>query len=74
LLHASLASAAVVVSVFMIKHKELIRGDDEALKAEGKRAGESEKKKEGGKGTGLGNGPSHVLEDLEMGKVEGNKD
>ena len=73
MLHASLASAAVVVSVFMIKHKELIRGDDEALKAEGKRAGESEKK-EGGKGTGLGNGPSHVLEDLEMGKVEGNKD
>ena len=39
LLHASLASLAVVVSVFMIKHKELIRGDEEALKAEAKRTG-----------------------------------
>ena len=55
----------------MIKHKELIRGDDEALKAEGKRAGETEKKYRG-KSTGPGE-PSQALEDLEMGKVEGSK-
>jgi hypothetical protein len=72
LLHASLASIAVVVSIFMIRHKELIRGDDEALKAEAKRAGETEKKHKG-KSTGPGDEPSQALEDLEMGKVDASK-
>ena len=56
----------------MIKHKELIRGDDEALKAEAKRAGETEKKYTR-KGTGPGDEPSQALEDLEMGEVEASK-
>src|SRR6202034_2189036 len=54
LLNASLASVAVVVSVFMIKHKELTRGDDEALKAEAKKAIGMEGK-HGNDGVGLEN-------------------
>lgn len=34
ILHASLAALAALTSMFMIKHKELTRGDEEKLKAE----------------------------------------
>jgi len=70
LLNASLASLAVVVSVFMIKHKELTRGDDEALKAEAKKASGTEGKHRD-KGVGAGNetGPTPE-EDIEMGEMK----
>lgn len=39
LMNATLAAAATVVSVFMIKHKELTRGDEERLRAEAVKGG-----------------------------------
>jgi hypothetical protein len=56
----------------MIRHKELIRGDEEALKAEAKRAIETEKKPID-ESTGPGSELSQPLEDLEMGKMDASK-
>jgi hypothetical protein len=65
LLNASLASVAVVVSIFMIRHKELIRGDEEELKAEAKKGTQTEKHGKVDEGTGR-----PLEQDLEMGKIE----
>lgn len=53
----------------MIKHKELVRGDDEALKAEAKRTSGSEKHAD--EVLGSSNETGRTLgEDLEMGQVD----
>ncbi|KIJ64372.1 hypothetical protein HYDPIDRAFT_133160 [Hydnomerulius pinastri MD-312] len=67
-LNACLAAVATLASVFMIKHKELMRGDEEKLRAEARRLlGEGQ---EGRKRTSVDPGPEdNGEEDVEMGKV-----
>lgn len=72
LLNASLAAFAVVVSVFMIKHKELTRGDDEVRKAEAKiqnRQRSMERPREMTPAS-RGSGGTAEENDIEMGRIE----
>lgn len=78
ILNACLAGVAVVASITMIRHKELIRGDDEERKAEARREMEFEEKEKGNerekeKGSDRekrGEGENH--EDIEMGVLDTN--
>lgn len=64
-LNASLAGLATVVSLTMIKHKELTRGDEEKYKKEGLAAFQAEKAKH--------DSASKTPGDLEMGNIAGNE-
>ncbi|KAF8551553.1 MFS general substrate transporter [Imleria badia] len=73
-LNACLASVATLASIFMIKHKELVRGDEERLREEAKQLLESGKGKE--KRLGMSEGERDVdaifkagRDDLEMGQL-----
>ncbi|KAF9238660.1 MFS general substrate transporter [Melanogaster broomeanus] len=75
ILNACLASVATITSIFMIKHKELTRGDEERLRAEARQ--ELESSGRGNKGASVPSlhkedpEPGNAMEvDLEMGSVE----
>ena len=66
ILNAALSALATVVSIFMIRHKELIRGDEEKLRAEAKKSLLS---KEAAEKTRERDNSCDRLGDLELGEM-----